>query len=46
LLERLPPATVDALRAARMLAAGAYLPQRRALEQVDQLFSARASPMW
>ena len=42
LLQSLPPAMVDALRAARMLAAGAYLPQRRALEQVHQWFSSQA----
>ena len=41
LLERLPPATVEALRTARQVAAAGYLAHRWALAQVDELFSAQ-----
>jgi hypothetical protein len=41
LLERLPPATAQALRTARQAAAAGYLAHRWALAQVDELFSAQ-----
>ena len=41
LLETLPSESADALRAARMAAAAAYLRQRAALAQVDALFAAQ-----
>lgn len=44
LLESVPPATVNALRAARMSAAVGYLSQRAALERIDQLFTAKDIP--
>lgn len=44
LLESLPSASADALRTARMAAAARYLPQRAALEQIDQLFAAHGIP--
>jgi Uncharacterised nucleotidyltransferase len=44
LLEQLPPATIEALRRARMLAAVGYLPQREVLKRVDALFTAQNIP--
>ena len=44
LLESLPRETVEPLREARMLAAGGYLAQRAALDQVDGLFETEAIP--
>lgn len=44
LLESLPPASVDALRVARMSAAAAYLPQRMELERIDQQFAVQGIP--
>lgn len=41
LLGTLPPAAVDVLRAARMAAAAEYLPQRAALEQINESFEAK-----
>jgi hypothetical protein len=41
LLQRLPPATAQALRTARQVAAAGYLAHRWALAQVDELFSAQ-----
>lgn len=44
LLEALPDASVEALRAARKLAAVRYLAQRWALGKIDQLFSGQGVP--
>ena len=44
LLDRLPAATAEALRAARQTAAAGYLAHRWALAQVDQLFSGQGIP--
>jgi hypothetical protein len=44
LLESLPPATVGALREARLSAAMGYLAQRAALEELDRLLEAEGIP--
>jgi hypothetical protein len=44
LLESLPPASVNALRAARMSAAAGYLPQRMEFERIDHLFATQGIP--
>lgn len=43
-LGSLPPASIDALRLARMSATAGYLQQRMALEQIDQHFAAQNIP--
>ena len=43
-LGSLPPASIDALRSARMSATARYLQQRIELERIDQLFAAQNIP--